>query len=70
MASEFEDDFDEVTEDEFEDDREERAVQFAGLDTPSRQLALRRAFEARRETQEMDAALNYLELDVEDEDED
>ena len=70
MASEFEDDFDEVTEDEFEDDREERAVQFAGLDTPSRQLALRRAVEARREAQEMDAALNYLELDVEDEDED
>ena len=67
MASEDEDDFDEVMEDEYEDESEEDAGSLSAVVTPSRQLALRRAFEARREAREMDAALNYLELDFEDE---
>ena len=67
MASEDEDDFDEVMEEEYEDESEEDAASFSVIVSPSRQLALRRTFETRREAREMDAALNYLELDFEDE---
>lgn len=64
MASEDEDDVEEGIENDFEDERDEFAAPAGDSSTSRRQLALRRSFEARREAREMDAALNYLELDV------
>ena len=54
------DGFDELGADEEEGDE-------ASSMTPSKLLAVRRAIEARMERKQMDAALNYLELDFEDE---
>ena len=70
MAGEAEDEeYDAVLEDAFEDEdgTETESDLLSAVVTPARGLALRRAIEARREEREMDAALNYLELDFEDE---
>lgn len=70
MASDTEDeDFDAVMDDAFDDDVVEgdEGESLSAVITPTRLLAVRRAIEARREAREMDAALNYLELDFEDE---
>ena len=66
MASEDEDDVEEGIENDFEDERDEFAGPPGDSPTSRRQVALRRSFEARREAREMDAALNYLELDADD----
>ena len=66
MASEDEDDVDDGIENDFADEQDEFAVPPCDSPTSLRQLALRRSFEARREAREMDAALNYLELDVDE----
>lgn len=67
-TDEEEDDFDTMIDDEFDElaaDEEEGDV--SAVMTPSKLLAVRRAIEARMERKQMDAALNYLELDFEDE---
>lgn len=46
---------------------EEEGEALSAVVPPSRLLAVRRAIEARREQREMNAALDYLELDFEDE---
>lgn len=63
------DDFETMIDDDFDDigaEEEEGDAVSAAL-TPSGLLAVRRAIEARMEARQMDAALNYLELDFEDE---
>ncbi|MEE4299216.1 MAG: hypothetical protein V2J24_07230 [Pseudomonadales bacterium] len=70
MASDTDDDeFDAVIDDGFDDEGVDNddAESISAVVAPSRLLAVRRAIEARREAREMDAALNYLELDFEDE---
>ena len=68
MASDTEqDDFDAVMDDAYDDDGVDDGEELSAVVSPSRLLAVRRAIEARREAREMDAALNYLELDFEDE---
>lgn len=63
-----EDAFDAVDGDEFDGgDVIEVATVVPDPRTPLRSLAARRAIEARREAREMQAALDYLELDIEDE---
>lgn len=63
------DDFDAIVDDDIDviGADEEEGDALSAVVTPSRLLAVRRAIEARREQQEMDAALDYLELDFEDE---
>ena len=39
-----------------------------GLSAPARQLAIRRALEERSEARAMNASLDYLDLDFDDED--
>ena len=72
MASEAEDEaydavMDEAFEDEGGNEDDGEGEILSAVVAPSRLLAVRRAIEARREAREMDAALNYLELDFEDE---
>lgn len=70
MASDTEDDeYEAVMDEAFEDEEVsgDASDVLAAVVSPSRLLAVRRAIEARREAREMDAALNYLELDFEDE---
>lgn len=70
MASEADDEaYDAVMEEAFEDEggNDDEGEILSAVVAPSRLLAVRRAIEARREAREMDAALNYLELDFEDE---
>ena len=70
MASDTEDDDYEAVMDESYEDESPVAAESetpSAVGEPSRRLAVRRAIEARREAREMDAALNYLELDFEDE---
>lgn len=70
MASDTEDDdYEAVMDDAYEDEDvgAEESTTLSAVVSPSRLLAVRRAIEARREAREMDAALNYLELDFEDE---
>ncbi|MEE4361125.1 MAG: hypothetical protein V2I63_06325 [Pseudomonadales bacterium] len=72
------DDFDMTLEDDIEDLDEDGNAVVLGADeeegdeaprpaSPSRLLAVRRAIEQRMEQKQMDASLNYLELDFEDE---
>jgi|AntDeeMinimDraft_5_1070356.scaffolds.fasta_scaffold28389_1 hypothetical protein len=63
------DDFDAIVDDETDviGADEEEGDTLSAVVTPSRLLAVRRAIEARREQQEMHAALDYLELDFDDE---
>lgn len=70
MASDTEDDdYEAVMDEAYEDEvvGEDEGETLSAVVSPSRLLAVRRAIEARREAREMDAALNYLELDFEDE---
>ena len=69
MTDDSEDDaYDAVDEDEFDGPESEDDVSIASiLSTPASSLAARRAIDARREAREMQAELNYLELEIEDE---
>ena len=70
MASDTDDEEYEAVLDDAYDDEDVEGDEGGALSavvSPSRLLAVRRAIEARREAREMDAALNYLELDFEDE---
>lgn len=68
MADESEEEFD-MLDDEYEAvaTEEEEGDTLSALLAPSRSLAVRRAIEARMEQKQMAAALDYLELDIEDE---
>ena len=67
--------YSEIMDEAFEDDAVEEDESVAKVDgsilstivSPARLLAMRRAIEARKEARDMDVALNYLELDFEDE---
>jgi hypothetical protein len=71
MADEDEDDdgFDTMISDDFDEDggEEDDGDTLSAVVTPSRMLAVRRAIESRMEARQMNADLNYLELDFEDE---
>ncbi|HSG88879.1 MAG TPA: hypothetical protein VLA56_06690 [Pseudomonadales bacterium] len=72
MANDDEDDddgFDTMISDDFDEDGgdEEEGDTLVSLSTPSSILAVRRAIESRMEARQMNADLNYLELDFEDE---
>ena len=63
------DDFDPIVDDDIDvigaDEEEGETV--ARVSSPARLLAVRRAIEARREQRELYAAVDYLELDFDDE---
>ena len=69
MTDDSEDDaYDAVDDDEFDGVESEDDASIASiLSTPAGSLAARRAIEARREAREMQAELDYLELEIEDE---
>ena len=69
MTDDSEDDaYDAVDDDEFDGAESEDDTSIASiLSTPASSLAARRAIEARREAREMQAELDYLELEIEDE---
>ena len=69
MTDDSEDDaYDAVDDDEFDGAETEDDTSIASiLSTPASSLAARRAIEARREAREMQAELDYLELEIEDE---
>lgn len=63
------DDFDLIVDDDIDviGTDEEEGETVARVGSPARLLAVRRAIEARREQREMYAAVDYLELDFDDE---
>ena len=65
------DDFDAMLEDDLDDDTdggEEDESYMDRLSAPARQLAIRRALEERSEARALNASLDYLDLDFDDED--
>ncbi len=65
------DDFDAMLDDDLDDDNaagDEDESYMDGLSAPARQLAIRRALEERSEARAMNASLDYLDLDFDDED--
>jgi hypothetical protein len=65
------DDFDAMLDDDLDDDTDggdEDPSYMDGLSAPARQLAIRRALEERSEARAMNASLDYLDLDFDDED--
>ena len=65
------DDFNAMLDDDLDDDADggdEEASYMEGLSAPARQLAIRRALEERSEARAMNASLDYLDLDFNDED--
>jgi hypothetical protein len=65
------DDFDAMLDVDLDDDNaagDEDESYMDGLSAPARQLAIRRALEERSEARAMNASLDYLDLDFDDED--
>ena len=65
------DDFNAMLDDDLDDETDggdEDESYMDSLSTPARQLAIRRALEERSEARAMNASLDYLDLDFDDED--